>query len=247
MTVILQTQNLYRYFRGVMATNDINAEFKDRQLKSIIGPNGAGKTTLINVITGRLPASSGRVIYQGRDVTNKPAHELVKLGLCRTFQITSIFLGLSVFENVRIATQAKKGGSYRIFSSKRSLGDVNEAAWAILESLDLQEMAEVPARNLAHGDQRLLEVAMALAGGPKILFLDEPTAGMSPAETEQIAQLIKALTDRISVVLVEHDMDVVMAISDEILVLHQGNIIGEGPPEAIQRNEAVKEAYLGRE
>ena len=247
MSVILQTKNLYRHFRGVLATNDISAEFKDRQLKSIIGPNGAGKTTFINVITGRLPASSGRVIYQGQDVTNRPAHELVKLGICRTFQITSIFLGLSVFENVRIAAQAKKGGSHRVFSSKRSLGNVNEAAWAILERLDLREMAEVPARNLAHGDQRLLEVAMALAGEPKILFLDEPTAGMSPAETEQIARLIKALTDTISVVLVEHDMDVVMAISDEILVLHQGNIIGEGPPEAIQQNDAVKEAYLGRE
>ena len=247
MGTILSTKELHRHFGGVLAVNDVDVKFRDNQLKSIIGPNGAGKTTLIKVITGRLPASSGAILYRDRDITNRPTHELTKLGICRTFQITSIFPGLTVFENVRIAKQTQRGGSFRIFSTKKSLKEVNEETWGILDRLDLKEKANDISTNLAHGDQRLLEVAMALASEPKILFLDEPTAGMSPTETEHIAQLIKGLTDHISVVLVEHDMDVVMAISDEISVLHQGSIIAEGPPEAIQGNETVKEAYLGHD
>lgn len=244
-SVILRTEQLHRHFGGILATNAVNIEFKENRLKSIIGPNGAGKTTLINVITGRLPASSGAILFQGRDITDQPAHRLTRLGICRTFQITSIFMGLTVFENVRISKQMKRGGSFRIFSKKASLKKVNMETWEILERLDLKDKAHVPSSNLAHGDQRLLEVAMALASEPKILFLDEPTAGMSPAETEHIARLIKGLSEKISVALVEHDMDVVMSISDEITVLHQGTIIAEGPPEEIQNNRMVKEAYLG--
>jgi branched-chain amino acid transport system ATP-binding protein len=247
MTSILQTENLYRRFGGVMATNNVNISFQEQRLKSIIGPNGAGKTTLVNVITGRLPASSGRVVFKGRNITNTPPHRLAALGICRTFQITSIFLGLTAFENIRIARQAKSGGSLRIFSSRASLKQVAEDAWRILEEIGLTDQANVQARNLAHGDQRLLEVGMALAGDPQILFLDEPTAGMSPAETEHIAGMIKELSKRISVVLIEHDMDVVMTISDEITVLHQGRVIAEGTPAEIQGNESVKEAYLGHE
>jgi ABC-type branched-subunit amino acid transport system ATPase component len=247
MPRILSTKNLYRHFGGVIANNDINLEFRTNQLKSIIGPNGAGKTTLINVITGLLPSTSGKVFFQGHDVTNSPPHELVKLGICRTFQITSIFHGLTTFENVRIAKQAQRGGSFRIFSSKEGLAEVNEETWAILERLDLQEMANIESETLSHGHQRLLEIALAMAGDAKILFLDEPTAGMSPAETEHISLLIRGLTDSMAVVLVEHDMDVVMTVSDEITVLNQGRIIAEGTPEEIQLNEKVKEAYLGTE
>ena len=245
MTTILSTEGLHKQFGGVLAVNNVNAEFKANRLRSIIGPNGAGKTTFVNVITGRLPASSGAVLFENRDITNKPAHSLVKLGICRTFQITSIFMGLTVFENVRIATQTQMGGSFRIFSSKNSLKEVNKKTWDILERLGLQDKANVPSTNLAHGDQRLLEVAMALAGDPKVLFLDEPTAGMSPAETEHIAQLIKGLTDTIAVVLIEHDMDVVMSISDEITVLNHGTVIAEGTTGEIKDNKLVKEAYLG--
>jgi ABC-type branched-subunit amino acid transport system ATPase component len=247
MPRILSTKNLYRHFGGVIANNDINLEFRTNQLKSIIGPNGAGKTTLINVITGLLPSTSGKVFFQGHDITNSPSHELVKLGICRTFQITSIFHGLTTFENVRIAKQAQRGGSFRIFSSKEGLAEVNEETWAILERLDLQEMANIESETLSHGHQRLLEIALAMAGNAKILFLDEPTAGMSPAETEHISLLIRGLTDSMAVVLVEHDMDVVMTVSDEITVLNQGRIIAEGTPEEIQLNEKVKEAYLGTE
>lgn len=247
MAVILETEGLYRQFGGVLATNDVSIRIHERRLKSIIGPNGAGKTTLVNVITGRLPASSGKVVYQGRTITNRPAHELIMMGICRTFQITSIFSGLSVLENIRISRQARVGGSFRIFSARQDLKEVNEETWRILERIGLTNMAHSPAKNLAHGDQRLLEVGMALAGDPKVLFLDEPTAGMSPAETGHIARLIQGLSKQIAVVLIEHDMDVVMSISDEITVLHQGRTIAEGPPTAIQGNDLVKEAYLGHE
>jgi ABC-type branched-subunit amino acid transport system ATPase component len=245
MPIIMRTENLCRHFGGVIANNSINVEFRTNQLKSIIGPNGAGKTTLINIITGLLPSTSGLVFYQDRDITNSPPHDLFKLGICRTFQITSIFPGLTTFENVRIAKQSQRGGSFRLFSTKESLKEVNDETWVILKRLHLVEMANVLSENLSHGDQRVLEIALAMAGNAKILFLDEPTAGMSSGEAEHISSLIKGLTDSMSVVLIEHDMDIVMSISDEIIVMNQGKIIAEGSPQEIQLNEKVKEAYLG--
>jgi len=247
MEAFLCTEDLCRHFGGVTATDCVCINIEENGLRSIIGPNGAGKTTFINIVTGRIPASSGKVLYQGQDITNKPTHELVKMGICRTFQITSVFQNLSVFENVRIAKQARRGGSLKIFSLKKSLREVTEETWAILERLGLQNMAAEPAKNLAYGDQRVLEVAIAMAGNPNILFLDEPTAGMSPAETSHISELIKGLAEDISIVLVEHDMDLVMSISDSITVLHYGSIIAEGEPENIRTNPLVREAYLGKE
>src|SRR3989339_1646732 len=173
MNAFLCTDNLCRHFGGVMATNRLSIEFEKTGLRSIIGPNGAVKTTFINIITGRIPASSGKVHFQGAEITNKPTHELVKLGICRTFQITSIFNNLTVFENVRIAKQANSGGSLRILSTKKSLKKVSSDTWVILERLGLQNLAGLPAKNMSYGDQRILEVAIALAGYPEILFLDE--------------------------------------------------------------------------
>ena len=229
-----------------MATNDVSFSVDHRGLTSIIGPNGAGKTTFINLITGNIEASSGKILFKGKDITNTPTHELVKQGICRTFQINSLFANLSVFENLRIARQARVGGSFRIFSLKQKLNSVTRDTWAMLERLGLEKMADQPAKNLAYGDQRVLEVAIAMAGDPKVLFLDEPTAGMSPAETQHIADLIKDLANDISVVLVEHDMDMVMRISDRITVLQDGSIISEGTPQEIRNNQHVKEAYLGK-
>ncbi|NNF99903.1 MAG: ABC transporter ATP-binding protein [Desulfobacteraceae bacterium] len=247
MEAFLCTEDLCRHFGGVTATDCVCINIEHNGLRSIIGPNGAGKTTFINIVTGRIPASSGKVLFQGCDITNKPTHELVKMGICRTFQITSVFKDLSVFENVRIARQARKGGSLKIFSLKKHLREVTEETWNILERLDLQNLAAEPAKNLAYGDQRVLEVAIAMAGTPTILFLDEPTAGMSPAETRHISDLIQGLAEDISIVLVEHDMDLVMSISDAITVLHYGSIIAEGQPDDIRSNELVREAYLGKE
>ena len=247
MEELLCTENLCRRFGGVMATNRVCFSVNNHGLTSIIGPNGAGKTTFINIVTGKIPVSSGKILFKGEDITNKPTHDLVKMGICRTFQINSIFENLSVFENLRIARQAKSGGSLRIFSSKQSLKSVTEKTWAMIERLGLKDLAARPAKNLAYGDQRVLEVAIAMAGDPKILFLDEPTAGMSPAETRHISELIKELASEISVVLVEHDMDMVMSISDKITVLQYGCTIAEGTPKEIQNNQQVREAYLGKE
>ncbi|RJQ85657.1 MAG: ABC transporter ATP-binding protein [Desulfobacteraceae bacterium] len=246
MTAFLCTENLCRHFGGITATDCVCIEFDKNGLRSIIGPNGAGKTTFINIITGRIPASSGKVFFQGAEITNRPTHELVKMGICRTFQITSIFHNLTVFENVRIAKQVRAGGSLRFFAHRQSLKKVIGETWTILERLGLRDLADQPAKNLAYGDQRVLEVAIALAGDPEVLFLDEPTAGMSPAETKHISELIKGLSQEISVILVEHDMDLVMSISDRITVLHYGSIIAEGRPAEIKANQLVREAYLGK-
>jgi len=247
MAELLSTENLCRSFGGVTATNRVCFSVDDQGLTSIIGPNGAGKTTFINIVTGKIGASSGKIFFKGQEITNKPTHELVKMGICRTFQINSIFENLSVFENLRIARQAKDGGSLKIFSSKQSLKTVTQKTWDLVERLGLKDLAARPAKNLAYGDQRVLEVAIALAGDPEILFLDEPTAGMSPAETRHISELIKGLANEICVVLVEHDMDLVMSISDRITVLQYGCTIAEGTPEEIRNNEQVREAYLGKE
>lgn len=244
---ILTIKDLCRHFGGVTAVNKVNLVFPDNELRSIIGPNGAGKTTLFNVITGRLPPSSGQVFYRGQEITDKPPHEVVRLGICRIFQRSSIFPNLSVFENVRIAQQAQRGGSHRVFASRQQLKAVNEETQLILEKIGLSELAPMSAKNLAHGDQRLLEIGIALAGKPKLLLLDEPTSGMSPGETERTTQLIKQLAKEVAIILVEHDMEVVMSISDKISVMHQGSIIAEGKPEEIQQNELVREAYLGKE
>ena len=247
MNEFFYTKDICRSFGGIQATNQVNFQLRPSELRSIIGPNGAGKTTLVNIITGRIPANSGKVVYKDEDITNCPPHVLVKKGISRTFQISSIFPDLSVFENLRIARQSKLGGSCRIFSKKESLRKVNEDAWKILERLELENVAGVVAQNLAYGDQRVLEVAIALCADPEILFLDEPTAGMSPTETHRTTELIKGLTEHLSVVLIEHDMEVVMSVSDSITVLHQGRIIADGTPEEIRQNEEVKEAYLGQE
>jgi branched-chain amino acid transport system ATP-binding protein len=246
MDAFFYTQDLRKSFGGVMATNEVSVQFASTGLRSIIGPNGAGKTTFINLVTGRIPATSGKVVYQGKDITNRPTHKLVRMGICRTFQITSIFQNLTVYENVRIAKQACLGGSLKIFAAKHDLKAVNEKTWAILERLELTEKAQHPAKNLAYGDQRVLEVAIALAGEPKLLFLDEPTAGMSPAETDHISQIMQMLAKEIAVVLVEHDMDLVMSISDLITVFHFGSVVAEGTPAQIRTNTLVKEAYLGK-
>ena len=244
---ILTIQNLYRHFGGVAAINGVNLAFSENELRSIIGPNGAGKTTLFNVITGKLSANSGQIVFREQDITNRPPHEVVRLGICRTFQKSSIFPGLTVLENVRIARQIRVGGSRRIFAARDSLKTVQEETQAILERLGLRDKGKMLASSLSHGDQRLMEIGVALAGAPRLLLLDEPTAGMSPRETEQTMHLIRQLAKDVAVILVEHDMEVVMTISDKISVMHQGAIIAEGNPDEIQRNDQVREAYLGKE
>ncbi len=245
MSIVLKTDNLSKSFGGVKAVHNANINVEERKLKAVIGPNGAGKTTFYNVLTGYFSATSGEVYFMDRNITKMPIHEIVKLGICRTFQINTLFIGATVFENVRIASQIKNGGSYKILSSRRSLKNVNDKTWATLDKVGLKDKAKSFANELSYGDQRSLEVGIALAGEPKILLLDEPTAGMSDGETKRIASLIRELTNDITVVLVEHDVELVMSISDSISVMNQGEIIAEGTPEEIRKNELVKKAYLG--
>jgi branched-chain amino acid transport system ATP-binding protein len=247
MGTILRTEKLNRHFGGIRAVNDATITVEERTVKAVIGPNGAGKTTLFNVVTGRLPATSGNVFFQEEDISNRPVHELVRLGICRTFQINSLFLGSTVFENVRIARQVHSGQSHKIFSRRESLTEVNDSTLHILEQVALQDRARELASTLSYGDQRSLEVAIALAGEPRILLLDEPTAGMSQGETDRIIRLIEKLVEQITIVLIEHDVEMVLSISDSISVLHQGTVIAEGSPDEIRKNRLVREAYLGEE
>lgn len=245
MSVILQTKDLCKAFGGVQAVSLANINVMERQLKAVIGPNGAGKTTLYNVLTGLYPPTSGEIFFMGQNITHLRTHEIVKLGICRTFQINSLFVGASAFENIRIASQIKNGGSYRVLSNRNSLKTVNEKAWATLEKVGLRDKAKHLANELSYGEQRALEVGIALAGEPKVLLLDEPTAGMSEGETKRIARMIKDLAKDITIVLVEHDVEMVMSISDSISVMNRGEIIAEGTPEEVRQNELVKKAYLG--
>jgi branched-chain amino acid transport system ATP-binding protein len=217
------------------------------ELRAVIGPNGAGKTTLFHLISGLLPPTSGRVFFHGQDVTPMAAPERCRRGISRTFQITSIFPDLSVLENVRIAVQLKSGGNFRVLGGRVLLEASERRARESLEFLGLAARAGEPAATLPHGDQRLLEIAMALAQDPDLLLLDEPTQGLSPEDTAATVAVIRhiARERQLTILLVEHDMDVVFDLADRISVLHFGQVIAEGTPDAIRANADVQKAYLG--
>ncbi len=212
---------------------------------SLIGPNGAGKTTLFNCVTGFLRPDAGRVHLKGRDVSGWPPHRLVAAGLVRTFQVTRVFDELPVLENVELAVRSRLGRNLDLFHRVRSLHQARRHAEEILETVALGDKAAARADQLGHGERRVLEVAIGLGLSPEVLLLDEPTAGMSRAETERIAELVTRIAGRTSVLLVEHDTEVVLAISDQITVMTQGHVIAHGPPEVISRDSRVQDAYLG--
>jgi len=245
-----RTEHLSRTFSGFRALNDVSIDFPAGGVRTIIGPNGAGKTTLFNLLSGLVPPSAGRVYFEGRDITSLAPHQRARLGIARSFQITNIFGRLSVLENVRLAVQAKHDGSASFLLPSASMGDVAASARRILAEIGLSAAAGTRAENLSHGDQRRLEIGLVLAREPKVLLLDEPLAGMSPAETQSTVELITRIaredagTQR-TVLLVEHDIDVVMAISDTITVMQTGSILAVGTPAEIRANEAVRRAYLG--
>lgn len=247
--VILQTENLKKDFGGLQAVNNVNITIEKGELSSIIGPNGAGKSTLFNLITGYLPPDSGKIIFKGENIFGLPHYKIVGKGIGRSFQRTTIFPSLTVFENARAAILYHHKKNFRFFANSNSLKEVNEATFQILESLNLQEQAERVSSTLAHGDQKLLDIGIALALEPDLLLLDEPTAGMSPEERWKTVAMIQKLwqSRNMTVVFIEHDMDMVFSISQKIRVLHYGEIIAEGRPEEISHNREVIEAYLGEE
>lgn len=247
MAVILETKGLTRKFDALVAVDDVSIQIEEGAIHSIIGPNGAGKTTLFNVISGTLPATAGQVFYRGRDITGEPIHRTIHNGIGRSFQITNIFPNLTVLENVRLAVQALGDDSHRSLASHLRFPEYIDRAHEVLERVGLAERALQPAATLPHGDQRKLELGMILAPDPDVLMLDEPTAGMAAEQVPQLMALVEDIqrsADK-TVVLVEHNMNVVMSASDRITVMHHGSVLAEGTPEEISGNEQVQTAYLG--
>jgi branched-chain amino acid transport system ATP-binding protein len=249
MAELLRTEKLRKFFGVVSAADNIDLRIEEGVLTSIIGPNGAGKTTLINLLTGNLPADSGKVFFRDEEITHLPIHKRVKKGICRSFQIMNIFPKLSVYENIQIPVFSFFNRSLRFFRPTSQHVDVNEKVEKLLKEIGLADKKGLPAGTLSHGDQRLLEIGLAMASEPKLLFLDEPTAGMNPVERVKVLENIRRLSKekQSTFVIIEHDMDIVFSLSDRIIVLHRGQILADGAPEAIKKNEDVRKVYLGEE
>ncbi len=244
-TPILEVEGVSKHFGKFVALNKVSARFEARKLSAIIGPNGAGKSTFFNVVSGAFPPTSGRLKYQGRDITGLAQHEFARIGIAKSFQITNVFRQLTAHENVRVAVQMRHA-RWQLWKPRAALAELSGRADALLERVGLAAHARRPAADLAHGQQRALEVAMALAAEPELLLMDEPTAGMSPEETKVMMDLIVALAAERSVILVEHKMKLVMGICERLLVLHHGEFLAEGTPAEIKANHDVKRVYLGQ-
>ena len=244
---ILQTKDLTKRFGAFEANKDIDFSVEPLELRAVIGPNGAGKTTFFNVIAGTISASGGRIEFEGRDVTRVRGSRRVHLGLAKAFQTANLYAEQTVFQNCRLAALAGIQGEFapQLIARSTRLAEVDRVAADALEQLELAGVAEVRAGDLSHGDKKRLEIAIALATRPKILLLDEPVAGMSIEESRKTDVLIRRLAQKITVLIIEHDMDLIMGLSDSITVLHQGRILAQGTPAEIRANQRVQEAYLG--
>jgi branched-chain amino acid transport system ATP-binding protein len=240
---ILATELLSVRFGGLAALSQVNLAVTQGDIHAIIGPNGAGKSTLFNCLTGVLRPTSGHIIFNGDDITGLPSNMISQKGIARSYQITNILPNASALENVRIAAQSRRH-SWNMISHHSAFADINKKAESALHSVGLLGKAEELAANLSHGEQRNLEIGIALATEPKLLCLDEPTAGMSAAETTETMELVHRIAENLTILIVEHDMEVVMELADRITVLHYGAILAEGTPEEIQQNPKVLEVYL---
>ena len=242
---ILNVSNLSKTFGGVVATDHLNLEIKHGELHAIIGPNGAGKTTLLAQLSGETLPDSGDIIFRGESITALPPFKRSRLGIARSFQITSLMLEMDVIDNITLAIQARDNHSYKFWKPARQDIDLRNAALNALEEIGLEERAFEKVGNLSHGEHRQLEIAMALATQPHLLLLDEPMAGMGTEEGRKILKILQKLKKRKTILLIEHDMDVVFALADRITVLVYGRVIASGSPKSIKEDEKVREAYLG--
>lgn len=242
---MLRASGLTKTFGALAAVDHVDLEIPRGQLTSIIGPNGAGKSTLFNLISGAIPPDEGDIYFDELPITGRPPHELLRKGIARSFQITNLFGGLTVAENLRLAAQAKITRRRFLITLDR-LEEPYEVAVELLDKFELGHLANEPACHLSHGDQRRLEIAVCMASRPKLLMLDEPTQGMAREETDKTDKLIRELVGLVTVLLVEHNIDLVMNISDKVVVMHQGRIIAEGTPDKVRNDPEVLDAYLGR-
>jgi branched-chain amino acid transport system ATP-binding protein len=244
---LLECRGLSRRFGGLIAVDAVDLAVEPGEVRAVIGPNGAGKSTLFNVITGVLPPNDGEIYFAGERITALPVHRVIQKGVARTFQLTHLFPALTARENVRVAAQARRADRWRPLAGGPLFAATEEAADAALALMRLSEVADVKAGLLSHGNQRLLEVAMALAQRPRLLLLDEPTQGLSVEETDQAVRILRDMlaAGGLTVILVEHDMEVVFRLADKITVLHRGRVIADGVPDAVRANAEVQSAYLG--
>jgi len=242
---ILEVEGVSKHFGRFVALNNVSARFQPNKLSAIIGPNGAGKSTFFNVVSGAFAPTAGRLKFKGRDITGLKQHEFARIGIAKSFQVTNVFKQLSAHENVRVAVQMRHA-RYQLLRPRAAIREVTERADQLLLRVGLAGLRHRPAADLAHGQQRALEVAMALAAEPELLLMDEPTAGMSPEETVVMMDLITALSQERSVIIVEHKMKLVMGICERLLVLHHGEFLAEGTPEEIKANADVRRVYLGQ-
>jgi branched-chain amino acid transport system ATP-binding protein len=247
VTVLLATDGLVKRFGGLLATDNVSIDVRHGEIHALIGPNGAGKTTLVSQLTGTLAPDAGTIQFAGRDVTRLPTHARVRLGLGRSFQITSVLREFTALDNVGLALQAHQGHSFRFLADARRDRALRSAAQAGLDAVGLGARAAVPAAALSHGEQRQLEIAMALAGEPRLLLLDEPMAGMGIEESQRLVGFLRGLKSRCGMLLIEHDMEAVFALADRITVLVYGRAIFSGTPDEIRRHPEVRQAYLGED
>ncbi len=245
---VLEVANVGKRFGSLVAVNDVSLAVERGELRAIIGPNGAGKTTFFNLISGFFPPSTGKILFDGRDITSMPAHRRVGIGMARTFQITEIFPELSVYENLQIGAESAAGYRLRPWTSRAEKSAIRRQIDEILDLAGLVDKGDRLVGELAHGDQRVAEIAMALTLRPRLLLLDEPAAGMGDQETYAVTKLIRDLHrgGQMAIVLIEHDMRVVFGLADRITVLDQGSLLAEGSPQEIAANAAVQQAYLGK-
>lgn len=244
---LLTAQGLTKSFGALKATDDLSLAIYADEIHAVIGPNGAGKTTAVGQLSGELESDAGTILFAGRNITKTPMYKRARLGLARSFQITSIFLNLTVEDNVAMAIQACNGHSFRFWKPARSDKKLREPARKVLKEVGLVQRANIAASNLSHGEQRQLELAMALATRPFLLLLDEPMAGMGPASSRRMIDLLQSLKGKIAILMVEHDMNAVFALADRITVLVHGRAVATGRPDKIRTNPAVQQAYLGEE
>ncbi len=242
---MMETKGICKQFGGLLANNDINCQIEKGKITSIIGPNGAGKTTFFNILTGFYKPTSGQILYEDTDITGWPIHKIVQLGVARSFQVLNIFNEISPAENIRLAVQSRMNRGFSFFKKANGYEDTNREVKEVLDQIGLMRVRNLPTKNLSYGDKRVLEIGIALASKPKLLLMDEPTSGIPSSETERIKDFIEKIAGDLTVVVIEHDMEIVLTISDTIIVLHQGEVIAQGPPDEIKADQQVQEAYLG--